>query len=99
MEEDSISLSDDEDTLLRQQIMALEKDLVKDNHIIHVVAFGLFSPLKFNKATIQISEFTKRRDGRAVEGAPLLREYGLKAHRGFESLSLRQFHLKSNLNQ
>ena len=25
-----------------------------------------------------------------VEGAPLLREYGLKAHRGFESLSLRQ---------
>ncbi len=32
-----------------------------------------------------------RRDGRAVEGAPLLREYGSKAHRGFESLSLRQF--------
>ena len=25
-----------------------------------------------------------------VEGAPLLREYGSKAHRGFESLSLRQ---------
>ncbi len=25
-----------------------------------------------------------------AEGAPLLREYGLKAHRGFESLSLRQ---------
>ena len=24
-----------------------------------------------------------------AEGAPLLREYGLKAHRGFESLSLR----------
>ena len=31
-----------------------------------------------------------RRDGRVVEGAPLLREYGSKAHRGFESLSLRQ---------
>ena len=25
-----------------------------------------------------------------AEGAPLLREYGLKAHRGFESLHLRQ---------
>ena len=25
-----------------------------------------------------------------VEGAPLLREYGSKAHRGFESLPLRQ---------
>jgi hypothetical protein len=25
-----------------------------------------------------------------VEGAPLLREYGTKSHRGFESLSLRQ---------
>ena len=33
-----------------------------------------------------------RRDGRVAEGAPLLREYGLKAHRGFESLSLRQIH-------
>ncbi len=31
-----------------------------------------------------------RRVGRAVEGAPLLREYGSKAHRGFESLTLRQ---------
>ena len=31
------------------------------------------------------------RDGRVVEGAPLLRVYGSKAHRGFESLSLRQF--------
>jgi hypothetical protein len=30
-----------------------------------------------------------RRDGRAAEGTPLLREYGSKAHRGFESLSLR----------
>src|SRR5262249_40610981 len=30
------------------------------------------------------------RDGRVVEGAPLLRVYGSKAHRGFESLSLRQ---------
>ena len=27
-----------------------------------------------------------------AEGAPLLREYGLKAHRGFESLSLRQIY-------
>ena len=26
-----------------------------------------------------------------VEGAPLLREYGTKSHRGFESLSLRHF--------
>ena len=26
-----------------------------------------------------------------VEGAPLLRAYGPKAHRGFESLSLRQY--------
>ena len=26
-----------------------------------------------------------------AEGAPLLREYGLKAHRGFESLSLRHY--------
>ncbi len=32
------------------------------------------------------------RDGRVVEGAPLLREYGSKAHRGFESLSLRHEH-------
>ena len=31
-----------------------------------------------------------RRGGRAAEGAPLLREYGLIAHRGFESLPLRQ---------
>ena len=30
------------------------------------------------------------RDGRAAEGAPLLREYGITSHRGFESLSLRQ---------
>ena len=32
----------------------------------------------------------RRRGGRAAEGAPLLREYGLIAHRGFESLPLRQ---------
>ena len=31
-----------------------------------------------------------RRGGRVVEGAPLLRAYGSKAHRGFESLPLRQ---------
>lgn len=30
-----------------------------------------------------------RADGRVAEGAPLLREYGLIAHRGFESLSAR----------
>ena len=30
-----------------------------------------------------------RRGGRAAEGAPLLREYGLITHRGFESLPLR----------
>jgi hypothetical protein len=30
-----------------------------------------------------------RRGGRVVEGAPLLRAYGSKAHRGFESLPLR----------
>ena len=29
------------------------------------------------------------RGGRVVEGAPLLREYALIAHRGFESLPLR----------
>ena len=34
---------------------------------------------------------SKRRDGREAEGAPLLREYGSKAHRGFESLSLRHY--------
>ncbi len=32
-----------------------------------------------------------RRGGRAAEGAPLLREYGLIPHRGFESLPLRQY--------
>ena len=32
---------------------------------------------------------TSRRGGRAAEGAPLLREYGLITHRGFESLPLR----------
>ena len=31
-----------------------------------------------------------RRGGRVAEGAPLLREYGLITHRGFESLPLRQ---------
>ena len=33
----------------------------------------------------------QRRSGRVAEGAPLLREYTLKAYRGFESLLLRQF--------
>ena len=32
-----------------------------------------------------------------AEGAPLLREYGSKAHRGFESLSLRQYTKKAPL--
>ena len=32
-----------------------------------------------------------RRGGRVAEGAPLLREYGSKAHRGFESLPLRHY--------
>ena len=31
-----------------------------------------------------------------VEGAPLLREYGFIAHRGFESLPLRQLPIKNN---
>ena len=35
-----------------------------------------------------------RRGGRVVEGAPLLRAYGSKAHRGFESLPLRQYSAK-----
>ncbi len=38
--------------------------------------------------------FRMWRDGRVVEGAPLLRVYGSKAHRGFESLSLRQSGMK-----
>ena len=33
-----------------------------------------------------------RRGGREAEGAPLLREYGSKAHRGFESLPLRHYY-------
>ncbi len=32
-----------------------------------------------------------RRGGRVAEGAPLLRVYGLIAHRGFESLPLRHY--------
>ncbi len=35
-------------------------------------------------------KWPNRRGGRVVEGAPLLRAYGSKAHRGFESLPLRQ---------
>ena len=44
-----------------------------------------------------IADFTEDlnwRGGREAEGAPLLREYGPKAHRGFESRPLR--HLKLN---
>ena len=39
-----------------------------------------------------IADFTENlnwRGGREAEGAPLLREYGPKAHRGFESRPLR----------
>src|SRR5687768_2477887 len=36
----------------------------------------------------------RRRVGRVVEGAPLLRVYGSKAHRGFESLTLRHIRMK-----
>ena len=36
-----------------------------------------------------VARIQHRRGGRAAEGAPLLREYGSKAHRGFESLPLR----------
>jgi hypothetical protein len=44
-------------------------------------------PFSFN-LTLQ----RNRRDGRAVEGARLESVYTLIAYRGFESLSLRQFH-------
>ena len=36
-----------------------------------------------------------RRGGRVAEGAPLLREYTLKAYRGFESLSLRHYNMSN----
>ena len=39
------------------------------------------------------------RGGRVVEGAPLLREYGTKSHRGFESLPLRQYHQNAPVAQ
>src|ERR1700678_3762462 len=37
----------------------------------------------------RLGRYPDRRGGRVVEGAPLLRAYGSKAHRGFESLPLR----------
>ena len=46
----------------------------------------IFCSVKYN--AILLAPFLWR-DGRVVEGAPLLREYGAKLHRGFESLSLR----------
>ena len=39
---------------------------------------------------IEYDTTNKRRGGRVVEGAPLLRAYRAKLYRGFESLSLRQ---------
>ena len=45
-----------------------------------------------------IADFTENlnwRGGREAEGAPLLREYGPKAHRGFESRPLRRLKLDS----
>ena len=43
----------------------------------------------FSRFKIRWKKIDLRRGGRVAEGAPLLREYGLKAHRGFESLPLR----------
>ena len=52
---------------------------------------GRASAKMFLRATIPFGILHRsRRGGRAAEGAPLLREYGLIAHRGFESLPLRQ---------
>ena len=53
-----------------------------DRLIAQSIALPAFRPVRIICAL--------RRDGRVVEGAPLLRVYGSKAHRGFESLSLRQ---------
>ena len=51
---------------------------------------GTCDPRVFLRAAIPcVMLRTLRRGGRAAEGAPLLREYGSKAHRGFESLPLR----------
>ena len=50
----------------------------------------LFSRIDGGRFLCFASRNVLRRGGRVAEGAPLLREYGLKAHRGFESLPLRQ---------
>ena len=50
----------------------------------------IYERIKKEQSESKSSEIWKfRRDGREAEGAPLLREYVPKAHRGFESLSLR----------
>ena len=49
----------------------------------------LFSRIDGGRFLCFASRNVLRRGGRVAEGAPLLREYGLKAHRGFESLPLR----------
>ena len=45
--------------------------------------------MKLKQLVDRMMVYLQRRGGRVAEGAPLLREYGSKAHRGFESLSLR----------
>ena len=45
----------------------------------------------FISSDVSDVSFKYRRDGRVVEGAPLLRAYRTKSYRGFESLSLRQY--------
>jgi hypothetical protein len=50
---------------------------------------GCSNTSQISKKNINSNTSLFWRDGRVVEGAPLLREYGPKAHRGFESLSLR----------
>src|ERR1700678_2727394 len=57
-------------------------------------AIGPFSlyldcPGRVSSGAPRLGRFPDRRGGRVVEGAPLLRAYGSKAHRGFESLPLR----------
>ena len=51
---------------------------------------GPSNPSLLEQAAEDLRKMRYRRDGRAVEGAPLLRVYTPKAYRGFKSLSLRQ---------